>query len=51
MAIRFTIAKRGLLPNERVKPATSASADGQDAQVNGEQLSAEELHRLYEELR
>ena len=50
MAIRFTIAKRGLLPNERVKPATSASADGQDAQVNGEQLSAEEQEALVNEL-
>ncbi len=50
MAIRFTIAKRGLLPNERVEPATGASADGQDAQVNGEQLSAEEQEALVNEL-
>ena len=50
MAIRFTIAKRGLLPNERVKPETGASADGQDAQVNGEQLSAEEQEALVNEL-
>ena len=50
MAIRFTIAKRGLLPNERVKPETGASADGQDAQVNGEQLSAEEHEALVNEL-
>ena len=50
MAIRFTIAKRGLLPNERVKPETGASADRQDAQVNGEQLSAEEQEALVNEL-
>lgn len=50
MAIRFTIAKRGLLPNERVEPETGASADRQDAQVNGEQLSAEEQEALVNEL-
>lgn len=50
MAIRFTIAKRGLLPNERVKPETGASDDRQDAQVNGEQLSAEEQEALVNEL-
>ena len=40
MAIRFTIAKRGLLPNERVEPATSAGAEEQEALVNELQLKS-----------